>query len=718
MVVSLLKEGYAGSASVMRMADEPIEEQASTSDADELVPLRPRKGAVRLHASQGHVVEDVYADDTPWRIRIEVDGQLDVVGPIRKHLRTTSDDLFSTSALKLKWNDGLGHLQNTDFVQSGGTPYEERRSVIGWITEILRKTGLGLEVAAASEWYAYHMGTSRSPLEQEVLGPGRFTDEDGRPLTCFEVLEDLVGGKGGFLCQERGRWHFYQRALYRKGSFDRHVYPNGWTDGDASPPAQTFDATVQVSDDYKDRLKGGERPSRQAYPSVQVTYEHRTIGNMLPAWLKYGEQAEDAQRPDVDRLIWDIPRLRDSPGFFEVAAPGEYGAGFPGGRQYRGWLSPPVRDNDDAKTVGEILQYRARSPATYTNQPLQLSFAAHIQSFGADPSYEMLGYCKVILQGQDGTTYYLRRNVVEGSDGYSYEGLSWSTDSSSFVAVVLDPGREIKVELTSPDLPAEGSARVEMYGAIEPQASEASLYYKINHPTLVPTGVDGQRSKTLSVCTAAAEDAGEEKEVSVMHGTGPTGSHPSATYQGTDPTAKPVEDWKVSPYGSDESPSGHTASELLAREMVYQLASKRTTLRRTPLGSAPSLIRALELPSGERYLPVHARTDYKRGFREVEAVRVLYESGLDVSFSTRTSEGSGGGGSSGDGSPGSSGGGSAAWPVSHQSWTRCQPISVRISLRWTGWFCMSQSRTSPSTAETRSRIFSWTVLKISQLDWF
>jgi len=254
VTVSLLKQGYGGSVSTMRLASDPIEEQASTSDSDETVPLRPRKGVLRLAADQEGVIEDVYADDTPWRIRIEVDGTLDLIGPVRKHLRTTSDDKLSTAPLELKWNDGLGLLQDVDFRQpEDGRLYQERRSIIGWIVEVLRKTGLGLDVAAASEWFTPSMSDPQNPLEQEWLGPERFVDDDGAPMTAFAVLEDLVQNKQAVLAQERGLWHVYQRSLFRFDTFDRWVYPSDWTDSDASPAAETYTAYVDVPDSFTAR---------------------------------------------------------------------------------------------------------------------------------------------------------------------------------------------------------------------------------------------------------------------------------------------------------------------------------------------------------------------------------------------------------------------------------------------------------------------------------
>jgi hypothetical protein len=659
-VVSLLKEGYGGSASPMRLASTPIEEQASTGDADELVPLRPRKGALRLHASQGHVVEDIYADDTSWRIQIEIGGQLDVVGPVRKHLRTRSDDRFSTDALELKWTDGIGQLQEKDFRAADGSRYEDRRSIVGWITELLRKTGLGLDVAVASEWYTPSMNGSVCPLEQEYLGPGRFA-EDGGVMSCFEVLEDLVKNKGAVLAQERGRWHVYQRSLFRKDTFDRWVYPSGWSDGDAHPSAEAYTSYVDVGSAYKERLSGSKRPTRKAFSAVEVTYKHQSINNLLPPYYETDWSGKD--------LIWDIDDFFEPFSPWNPTSPPDGSGNVPeDAKEYDGWMFGPKEDYDSGKTVSETLTQRAQSPSSLTERRVRLSMSVYAffggnDSVNEDDDYDTPFYVKVILDGDDGTTYYLRRQLRTNDEGgFEYEPVAWTKSDTDFVAVIAEPERETQVDLPSPDLPATGSVYVEIWGAIDMHPDDRAILQAVSfsHPTLLPIGDDGQAEAAVVTCRISAED-GEGVEMDVLHGTGPTSSHESATRVSAD-GGELIGDWKIGPY-SDEDPSSLSAAQILAREGLYQLHAQREVLAWSLLDRRPSVTRAARLPNGRRYLPTHMSTDYKKGHQGVEAIRLRRDDSPSISFLARSGD-SGGSGSGGSGGGSSGGGSGAQWPVS------------------------------------------------------
>ena len=666
--VYLLKEEYSGSATELRLAQEPVEEQASESGAEEMEPLRPRKGAVRLHASEEDVIRDVYSDETPWRVRIETGGVVDVLGPVRKRLRTTSDDMLSPEPLELKWNDGLGPLQTVSFTEESGSAYSDRRSIIGWIIQMLAATGLDLDVAAATEWYTPGMSGSACPLEQEYVGGARFVDEDGAPLTCYEVLEDLVREKGAFLCQERGRWHVYQRSLFRKSTFDRWVYPDGWTEQSSSPSAESYDAQIEASSSPGARLEGSESSARPAYSGVAVTYEHRAIDNALRPWGREYRGYSDAGDYTTEReLFWTV----DDWGW--TYGDRAWGPTFPPNESsfsvddgpFSGWVRAPVRDYDDSKTVGETLSKSALAPAAlFESQRVKLAVPVYVD----EGAYDCLSYAKLVLDGDDGTTYYLKRQVQADGDSYTYGDPTWTTDASAFVAFIVEQGRKQDVSVTAPPMPADGALQVEMYGLIDPSPETGgSPSYKMALPALSPTAGGGQATSTTREALATDRTASDIYGVTVLHGTGPTGAHAAATREGHSDTAPLADDWKVGVY-TDEEPTGLSAAALWAREALYQLSATRDVLRWTLIDERPSLTRAARLPSGAVYLPLHTKTRYKEGHQTVEAVRLRRDTTVSYSLVERTDESGAGGGAgssgvtSGSGGTGVSGGGT--WPVS------------------------------------------------------
>lgn len=665
--IYLLKEGYTGSVSEMRLASDPIEEQASKADSKEFVPIRPRKGTLNLHPTEQGVVDDVYADDTPWRLRIEVGGEVDVVGPIRKALITASDDRFSSDPFQLKWNDGLGLLQQKDFVKPGGARYKEHRSVVGWILTLLRKTGLSLELAAATEWRAAHMDPALCPLEQMGLDPATYL-EDGEPMGAFEVLEDLVGGHGAFLCQERGRWHVYQRSLFRKDSFQRWIYPPTWDDDigfeddDPSPAAETYQSYVPVSSDYKDRLKGSERPARQAFGEVKVTYNHGSVETLLPPFWSLSYESlwatPDGQDTEPNSVQRDYSLAsgpdEDTPAVQPL---------------YEQWLEGEVVGYDPNLTVEETLTEEYRSPWRYVDAPLRLTFQAHIKQNGDNTDRGLPTYAKVILRGEDGNTYYLRRQLGEAGIDYFYKDAQWTQDAADHVGFIVWPNRGGTEEsIDMPSLPAAGEIRVVMRGCIDPHpdSGASTEIYTFQVPTLALSGVESQPSETVVRCRDSTQEDPEPYEIEALHGTGPTGSHLGVLKKNfREPLILPP----ASPCGGLTVAGGarKSMSELRAQEALYQLAGMREVISRTLTSSRPSLTKAARVSAGRgelyRYLPVHTQTDYKKGHQTIEAVRLRRDDSLSISFVSQSSSG-GEGDARGFGSGGGGGSAGGDWPVS------------------------------------------------------
>jgi len=227
----------------------------------------------------------------------------------------------------------------------------------------------------------------------------------------------------------------------------------------------------------------------------------------------------------------------------------------------------------------------------------------------------------------------------------------------------VEPNRTTSVDVISPALPSDGAVRVEMFGCIDLQPSSGATVqsYRLSLPTLLPVGIDGQPSETITRALKADVEQGEVYELETMHGTGPTGSHPAATRIEPGDAAELADDWKVGPYQTGDELTGITAAEILAREALFQLHSTRSVIDWTPVNAEPSLTKAAKKPDGSRFLPVHKQTLYKTGHQSIQAVRLRRDDSISLSFVEKTGESSSGG--SGGGGAAGGGGGSATWPV-------------------------------------------------------
>jgi len=638
--VTLLKEAYGSGADPMRLASDPLVRRATKTGSDEWVPLRPYVGSLRIHPYSADVVDEIYSDDTRWRARIEIGGTLDFLGSVRKNLITRSDDLRK-GPIELTVNCGLGQLQDETFSAADGSLYTEKRSVIGWVTEILSKLGFGLDVAAASEWYAHYMDQTLCPLEQEYVNPATYIDEDG-PWTCFEVLEDLASEKLSFLTQERGQWHFYQRSLYRKDSFERWVYPAGWADSDASPSPESYTTYVDASrTNYTNRKKGSERSARAPYTTIENTYQHGRSANIVPPmWVRRGS---------------DIGVFNGFPDWWiDHGGDGE------------GYLGPWA--NDDRTIAGAIMETIENSgedvhtqvnglgasmePETFkyveSGQRLRLELShqhrvSTLDGVSYDEPYEVLGYMQVELSDLNDEIHRLRRQVSADGVRYEYSSPEWTLDYTDYIAIriplqVSDLQSE---KLLLPPTPEAGWVQLSIYPCIDvqPDVSISSYGWVMERPILKAVTNEGKDAAATVITATSSDD--ETLEVDQAHGTGPSSLHVGATWQppldDTPPTVPEgaaiiAGDWKVGTYGDNESPSEIDAQLLRAQEALRQYAFQRDVLQWSALEYElePSLTKAIRLDDGTRYLPVSMERDDRTSKRDVEAVRVDRDTSLSM----------------------------------------------------------------------------------------
>ncbi len=676
VTVTLLKGSYTDAVESMRLAGEPFGRSGAKSGSDEWTPLRPYVGTMIVHPRSLDVVDEIYADDTPWRVRLEVDGTLDFLGSVRKNLPERSDDLRK-DPFELNVNCGLGQLQNEDFTAGGGSLYTEKRSVIAWITEILSKLDFGLDVAAASEWYAHYMDQTLCPLEQEYVDPAAYIDEEDGAWTCFEVLEDLVGAKLAFLAQERGRWHVYQRSLYRKDSIDRWVYSAGWQDGDASPSSESYTTYVDASTtNYTNRESGSKRAARAAYSTLETTYQHGASANIVPPMWRRRNWDETGD------TFYGFPDWWN-----DLAGPGEGYINTWGGDGDRSLVGAAMETIEDSgESVHDQVNGLAATmrPETYkyveSGQRLRLELShqhrtSTLDGVSYDEPYELLGYLQIELSDLNDDVHRLRRQVSEDGVRYEYSSPEWTLDHTDYIAVriplqVSDLQSE---ELLLPPTPAAGWVELSIYPCIETQSDVdiTSYSWLMERPQLLAVTDEGEDA-AATVITATTGGDDETLEVDQAHGTGPSSLHDGATWQppieATPPTvpdgaAVTTSDWKVGPYGDTEAPSEVDAQLLRAQEALRQYVSRRAELRWPALEYelSPSLTKAIKLADGTRYLPVSMERDDRMSKRDVEAVRVDRDTSLSMTTDVQPEDDAAGddGGSGGGGTSGGGGGGSA-----------------------------------------------------------
>lgn len=126
----------------------------------------------------------------------------------------------------LKASDQLANLEKEDFVDDSGSIYEGELSQMEIICEIIKKTGLTINIRSADDIFDVGMNESDDPLTQAFVdtrifygddstGPG--LEEDDK---CDVVLHKVIGCKSGLcLFQALGFW-WITRSENAVGTFD------------------------------------------------------------------------------------------------------------------------------------------------------------------------------------------------------------------------------------------------------------------------------------------------------------------------------------------------------------------------------------------------------------------------------------------------------------------------------------------------------------------
>lgn len=226
--INILERGYDGELSEVCFSGTPL--ILDYDDSDKFTEFIASNLTVELLEE----VEDQFiefkanADDRKYRIDyykfLDGDWVLTWTGYMipefgqRPFVRTVNN------YVTVKATDQLGQLKLEPFVDASENIYQEPVSQLFLITEILKKTGLELNIRIQDNLFETDMDTDKSPLEQAYLDPRIFYKTDGTPFKCDEALRHIIKVKTGLrLFQSYGLW-WLVRSEYNVGSFDYFEY--------------------------------------------------------------------------------------------------------------------------------------------------------------------------------------------------------------------------------------------------------------------------------------------------------------------------------------------------------------------------------------------------------------------------------------------------------------------------------------------------------------
>jgi len=134
------------------------------------------------------------AVDDMYRIRVYKNDELYWIGSVVNDFYFEQFNKLPFTA-KVVAEDGLGRLQNIPFVDDNNAPLTGYASMVDIILICLNKLNLELPLITADAIRATIMDDT-DPLNQALIDMSVFVDRDGDPLSCYDVLEQILKKKG------------------------------------------------------------------------------------------------------------------------------------------------------------------------------------------------------------------------------------------------------------------------------------------------------------------------------------------------------------------------------------------------------------------------------------------------------------------------------------------------------------------------------------------
>ncbi len=184
--------------------------------------------------------------------------------------------------------DNLALLDSIDFLDDSLNILSGQIKLISIVANILRKTGLTLNILCGINRFATGMSTggNNDPLDQAGIKCESFyNEEDGTPWNCARVLDSILKSFGAFIIQDAGRWNIIeveaQYTTYNYRIFDS----NGAVQSNATfnPIQEINDPSIHIGQLFADN--NARLEVMPAYGKISITQNLRTIPSLMPLSL-------------------------------------------------------------------------------------------------------------------------------------------------------------------------------------------------------------------------------------------------------------------------------------------------------------------------------------------------------------------------------------------------------------------------------------------------
>lgn len=170
---------------------------------NKLAPVRGSGCEISLLSTDSMKFIDLYTNDMlEMQIRLFKGTDMIWIGYLDSQLYSEPFDQYDNYPVSLTGNDGLALLDRIDFLNSYGYKYYSFQSNWYIITEILNKLNIkwnNIYVGLSTVSYEIQYSASTSMFSETYVLCDNFYDEDNKPMSCREVLENILRLFGAYI---------------------------------------------------------------------------------------------------------------------------------------------------------------------------------------------------------------------------------------------------------------------------------------------------------------------------------------------------------------------------------------------------------------------------------------------------------------------------------------------------------------------------------------
>ena len=289
-------DNYGDAATLVALGDVPIEIFTGREGIDPFTPIKAShvqvnvwkqsagqfdalfsaatgEVAIRLVTGDTHTLIDAGTYTTEWYGIADFGGYQESV--------TVLPDLVQFEAV-----DGLSLLENIPYTDTTGTEaaYEGRENYRTILQRILGKIGFAAPYRIASRLFPDGVAKTVDPWSNLQSDNARFYDEEGRAMSCYDVLRMLLYRTTCQIFHRGGEWHVVDLAVMTGSSYTVYKYTSAGAADGTTTDGTAYDIDTLISGETV-RRETGVRSFLPAIGKASIRFDH----GLIPSLIKAGD---------------------------------------------------------------------------------------------------------------------------------------------------------------------------------------------------------------------------------------------------------------------------------------------------------------------------------------------------------------------------------------------------------------------------------------------